>query len=663
MKLKFLLFPALLAILGLTSINTLHAQSAEIIKPKATFNPKTDDKLKEIPEPQTLSWQKNKSWGDKLFDQGRIFNGLRYYEEAVNKNPQANYLFQKMADGYFALRNYWAANKYYKMLVEMDTAKHNNYYAQYQYALTDKYIGNYEKAKLGFELFNRNTQNVHDKEIEEQRKKADRESLGCDLGIKLRDDKTFKEVKAVHLDSSVNHANTDYAPVLTDPITLVYSSWVSDSVILIGKKEKYATFSRIYKSTKTPNGWSKAEPVPGEINKISYHVGNTAFAADGKTMYYTQCLQDDDQRIRCNICKSLLGDSGWVAGIKLDASINAPGATNTEPAFGKNEAGENVLYFVSDRNKDKGLDLFYAKVNGDGSLGKAQLASNAINSDGDEMTPVYDFQTNTLYFSSNGRVGIGGLDVYKTKAVNGNWSEPENLGLPVNSSVDDYDYFWSEKDGLGFVVSNRPGGYGLKAETYCSDDIYQVYKYRIYLGVKGKLLTADSNLLVTNQIVTLYDAKTGTALKTVNSKDGSYFFDLETDKSYKVSAAREGFFTASQTFSTEGKDKSDTMTYTLSLKKMEKNKAYSLNNIYYEYDKFDLTPPSKAVLDTLYEILKENPNIVIELSSHTDGKGAEKYNLDLSQKRAESCVNYLVNEKGIPKERMVAKGYGKSVPV
>ena len=96
---------------------------------------------------------------------------------------------------------------------------------------------------------------------------------------------------------------------------------------------------------------------------------------------------------------------------------------------------------------------------------------------------------------------------------------------------------------------------------------------------------------------------------------------------------------------------------------MEKNKAYKLNNIYYEFDKFDLTAPSKAVLDTLYDILKENPNIVIELSAHTDGKGAEKYNLDLSQKRAESCVNYLVNEKGIQKERMVAKGYGKSVPV
>ncbi len=271
-------------------------------------------------------------------------------------------------------------------------------------------------------------------------------------------------------------------------------------------------------------------------------------------------------------------------------------------------------------------------------------------------------QTNTLYFSSDGHINIGGADVFKTKPANGSWSEPENLGMPINSSVDDMYYSWNEKDGIGFVVSNRPGGYGLKSET-CCDDIYQLYRYRIFLAVKGKLVDPDSGNVVKDQVVNLYDANTGALIKSYNSKDGSYFFDLNPDKSYKISVARDGYFTGTQLYNTLGKDKSDTASFTVSMKKMVMNKAYSLSNIYYEYDKADLIPASKLVLDTLYDILKENPTITIELSAHTDSKGADKYNEELSQKRAEACTNYLVNEKGIAKDRIVAKGYGKTMPV
>ena len=178
------------------------------------------------------------------------------------------------------------------------------------------------------------------------------------------------------------------------------------------------------------------------------------------------------------------------------------------------------------------------------------------------------------------------------------------------------------------------------------------------------MLNADTaNQLITDQPVTLFDEATGAALKTYNSVNGTYFFDLLPDKTYKLSAVRDGYFAAVQTFNTNGRENSDTLSFALSLKKMEKNKAYTLNNIYYEFDKADLTQASKSVLDTLYDILKENPQIAIELSSHTDSKGSDKYNLDLSQKRAESCTNYLINEKKVAKERVTAKGYGETVPV
>jgi peptidoglycan-associated lipoprotein len=139
-----------------------------------------------------------------------------------------------------------------------------------------------------------------------------------------------------------------------------------------------------------------------------------------------------------------------------------------------------------------------------------------------------------------------------------------------------------------------------------------------------------------------------------------YFFNLKTEKLYKLSASASGYFSASQTFSTQGLTKSDTLVVDIYLKKLEKDKAYRLNNIYYDFDKSDLRSESKATLDSLYTILAENPTIIIELSSHTDVRGSDSYNLTLSQKRAESCVNYLINERGIPKERITAKGYGES---
>jgi outer membrane protein OmpA-like peptidoglycan-associated protein len=625
---------------------------------------KGQDKLKELPEPEKLSWNKCKKLGDALFEIGSIYNGLKYYEAALAKNPSATYLNQLLADGNFALRDYRNASKYYKALVDLDTTHKQSLYSMYQLALTYKYLGNYEKAKLAFEEFNAASKGIE--EVKDLRTSAAREEQGCDLGITLRDDKTFHEIKASHLDKSINQPFTDYAPLMKDDNTLYFSSWISDSVILRGKREKYSVFSRIYSSkrTGTTNNtvWSKAEPVAGDVNTLNYHIGNSTFTANGKTMYYTQCEQDDRQNMRCDIYKSILGDSGWVAGIVLDGNINQSGATTTEPYLGKNERGEDVLYFVSDRNKSRGLDLFAAKLNADGSFEKARELTG-INTSGNELTPFYDLQTNTLYFSSDGYVTIGGYDVFKTKNNNGQWSAPEHMGIPINSSVDDMYFTWNAKEEYGFVVSNRPGGFGLKSET-CCDDIYQVFRKKIYLAVKGTLLNGDTaGQLITNQPIALLDAETGTPVKVYQSVNGSYFFDLLPDKQYKLSAIKEGYFAAVQPFSTVGRENSDTLTFALSLKKMEKNKAYTLNNIYYEFDKADLTPASKLVLDTLYDILKENPQIVIELSSHTDSKGSDKYNLDLSQKRAESCVNYLINDKGVAKERVTAKGYGETQPV
>lgn len=634
------------------------AQQIEAQKPASDTTIRKGVKLKELPDPKTVSWQKNVELGAKLFNKGSLYNGLTYYEEAVTKNPKKTDLYLPIAEGNFALRDYKSANKYYKMLVNIDSAKGKDYYSLYQYALTDKYLGNYEQAKTSFEKFLDVTKGIP--ELADIRKKASTEKEGCDLGIELRDSKKLKDYLVEHLDNNVNQAFTDYSPYLADPNTLYFGSWVSDDVILEGRTEKYATFSRIYSSKRNGDKWNKANEVQGAVDTVHFHTGNAVITPDGQTMYYTQCYQDDKQRMRCSIYKSKWESSGWNEGESL--SINEKGATTTHPALGKDENGSQVLFFASDRNEANGMDLYAAKMNADGSLQAPKALSAVINTTGDEMTPFYDFTSNSLFFSSNGLVNIGGMDIYKSTAKNGGWSTPEHLGLPVNSSVDDMYYNWNDAAKLGFFVSNRPGGFGLKSET-CCDDIYQFRMNVVYLAVRGTLLDADSGKAITDQIITLFDAETGATLKTYNSTDGTFFFDLKPDKKYKLSGIRKDYFTAFQNFTTEGITKSDTLHYAMTFQKMEKNKAYTLNNIYYDFDKSDLSEDSKRVLDTLYTILQENPAIVIELSSHTDSKGSDKYNMDLSQKRAESCVNYLINEKNLPKERITAKGYGESMPV
>ncbi len=630
-------------------------------KPQDDVKSATGEQLKELPDPQSIGFGKNKKLGKQLYDRGSIYNGLRYYEAALSKKPKKTFINQPLADGNFLVRDYATANKYYKTLVDLDSVKHKNLFALYQYALTEKYLGNYEKAKENFNKFNKLAKDVD--ELAEQRKNANREAQGCDLGISFRDSKDLLTYKVAHLNESVNQQFTDYSPFLKDANTLYFGSWVSDKVILENKKEKYGTFSRIYKAIKKGNVWAKAEEAKGEVNTVQAHTGNATFSEDGNTMYYTQCLQDDQQRMRCNIYKSSRGNDGWNAGEKL-AALNAEGFTSTHPSIGKNESGDYVLYFSSDRTAGKGMDIFYAKINPDGSVGKPKSVSGAVNTKGDEMTPFYDFKNQALYFSSNGHVNIGGTDIFKTSVKGNEWSVPENIGMPVNSSVDDMYFMWNSEAELGFVVSNRAGGFGLKSAT-CCDDIYTVDLNKIYLAVKGEQSNADNkNEVITNGLVTLYDEGTGNELKTFYATDGSYLFDLEHDKNYKITARKQGFEDMSQSVSTMGKRADDTVTINFSMKEipgMKSKLGERIGIVYWEFNKDNLTQTAPDTLNAVVNFMNEYPQYVVEVGSHTDAKGSDEYNLKLSQRRSDAVLRYLLSKK-VFNFRLESKAYGESQP-
>lgn len=615
--------------------------------------------VKELPEPEKIGWRKNRKLGDKLYGMGSVYNAVVYYTEAAKKKPTKPFLFQKAADGFFMLRDYGSANAYYKKLMELDTEKNKYPMAIYQYALTEKYMGNYEVAKTFFEKFK---QTAKADEWSAQRSNAGREIQGCDLGLSYLNSTQLPEYTIEHLRENVNQPFTDYAPVLQGN-TLYFGAWTSDKVVMENKREKYADFSRIYVSQKNGSEWSNAEMLNSTFNNVNFHVGNPAFSSDGKTLYYTQCYQDEYGQMQCSIYKSTNLGSGWSDGEKLDAGVNAANSSNTHPCMGKNEAGEDGLYFSSNRNTNRGFDILFAKQNGSG-FDKARTVAN-INTKGDEWTPFYDYKNNTLYFSSNGHINISGADIYKTTLERGEWSEPKNLGLPINSSVDDMYFHWSESNNTGFVVSNRPGGFGQKSET-CCDDIYQLFKTKLNFAVAGTVQNANAGYsTIENCLVTLYDAKQGTQIKSAYPEKGQYFFDLEPEREYKIMARKNGFEDMLLSISTVGKKKSDTVTLDFPMKGMLQTLSYldkTIGVVYWEFNADRLTNGAPDTLNNVVTFMTANPQCVVEVGSHTDSKGTDEYNLKLSQRRSDAVAKYLMSKK-VQQFRIVSKAYGESMPL
>ena len=612
--------------------------------------------VKKSQDTNALSWRKNKKTAKKLLKKGQTETAIPYLEAGVQKKPKKKYFAKKLAPADLEVRDYKSANKWYKVLVDKDSLKHKKPAYLFEYAMTQKYLGQYEEAMVTFAKFKKIAGD--DDESSELKKRATREMMGCQKGIFYRDSVAAPAFKVKHLDANVNQPLADFAPRLRDN-ALYYSS-------LKGSDDK--SFSRIYKAMKQGKTFGAGEAISDNINAANQHVGNGSFSADGNTLYYTECQADKMNKVKCQIFKSVFANGVWAKGVSVGAAVNDPLYTNTQPAVGLNKDGEDVLYFISDRNLGKGLDIFYSKINADGSVGKPRSAGPQLNSKGDEMSPYFDFKSKTLYFSSNGWINIGGQDVFKsTWDANGEWTEPENLGMPVNSSADDFGFSINDKNTQGFVVSNRPGGFALKSET-CCDDIYEVETTKLFLAAHGSVYEEkDGNRELSDHgIVMLYDERNGTELGSYNLISGNYFFDLQPKFSYKLVTRRDGYYDAVSSFNTNSNTDNDTLKYDLFLKKKPDltNPLFGriVGRIYYDYDQAKLRADSRDTLRAVMDIMNQYPNLVFEVGAHTDGKGTEEYNIALSKKRADAVMNYYIYDKKVSRERLMPKAYGTSQP-
>jgi outer membrane protein OmpA-like peptidoglycan-associated protein len=606
-----------------------------------------------------------KKMGKNAMLQNDYGEAIPYYEQYL-KLKKNDYKIQfNLAECYRHERDYTKAEAMYGAAYKSNPQK--NITALYFQAQMLEAKGSYDLAKQDLQKFKKEYKG-NDRAM---KKSASKEIEYIDSAkIILTLD---KKVIVQHLDTSINKVHVEASPVTLDEKTLLFSSLRTEKHEYIVEGDtnnalvrKFYTAKKVGEDWKFQGEWDANMNVPGESS------GNATFTPDGKKMYFTRCKPNWAGQIICAIYVSENNNGTWSEPQKLDKHINNPKYNSTQPAVAIDEKGNEIVYFVSNRKDGSrgGNDIWYFIYNKKKkTYREPKNVGTKINTSKEEMSPFFDQETHTLYFSSEGWAGLGGHDVYKSVGDQKKWTIPENLGKPINSGADDIFYTVSKNREEGFFVSNREGGNALKNST-CCDDIYQ-YKHTeyIHLNLIGNVTEMFDSVVVG----TLKDAVIEVYIKDVSGEkilvktsstdqNGKYDVGLEAGKDYVIVARKDGFINSSQDLSTRNISTTQTLQADFTVNKLPKGPV-RIKNIQYEFDRSELTANSKTIIDTtIYKLLIENPKITVELSSHTDSKGADTYNQKLSQKRAESVVNYLI-AKGIDSKRLTAVGYGETKPI
>ena len=403
----------------------------------------------------------------------------------------------------------------------------------------------------------------------------------------------------------------------------------------------------IFFSQKDEKGkWTKPQNIDTELNS-DYDEGACSFSPDGRTMYLTQCKSDPSYPRYATICTSQRNDASWGKSTELTISKDTL-SSFAHPAVSPDG---QWLYFSSDMPGGYGgLDIWKIRLGKDGVEGGVENLGNKINTEGDEMFPTFR-PNGDLYFSSNGHPGMGGLDIFiaKTDTI-GNGYVIEHPGYPLNSEADDFGMTFEGLKNQGYFSSNRGDARGW-------DHIFSFYNPEIVQTVTGWVYEKDGYELPAALVYMV--GNDGTNLKLNVKGDGSFTQQIKPNVDYVFLGTCKGYLNHQQQLRVEPASEScDTV---LQFPLASIMAPVLIDNIFYDFDRATLRPESKTSLDELVKLLNENPNITIELSAHCDYKGSAAYNKQLSQRRAESVVNYLI-EKGIARERLTPVGYGKEKP-
>ncbi|MBT4472107.1 MAG: OmpA family protein [Bacteroidetes bacterium] len=577
---------------------------------------------------------------DNLYDRLAYTDAAQAYQKVLKKGTTDVYVFERLANCYYFINDTKKAEMYYKRVAK---SKDANPEAIYNYAQTLKANGKFSDYNTWMKNFAKLSPN--DTRVKEFMKNPN-------YIPKIMDD------MARYTATNMEDINSEYA----DFGGIVYGK---DFYFASGRNTSRKTYQwneepylEIYKATNVGGTIKNAELLNGDVN-TKYHESNAVISADGKRMYFDRndYFEGDYDKSANGINQINLYYAENIDGKGWSGVVSAP-FNNNEYSTGHPALSQDgkTLYFVSDMPGGKGgSDIYMVAINSDGSLGTPERLGDNINTEGKELFPYID-SNGTLYFSSNGHMGIGGLDVFYAEAQGDGFDVVNNLGKGVNSSADDFAYKYDPTSQSGYVSSNREGGMG-------SDDIYMVEAVEIPCEVTIAVLVINenTNAAVAGARVDLYDTM-GNRLSTKTSNvDGMVSFKAACDQAHEVQGVLADFESNASKVAPANDQK---VSATIALKPIEEiivEDQIVLNPILFDLDKSNIKAQAAFELDKVVAVMNKYPEMVIAVGAHTDSRATDAYNLRLSEARAQSTVQYIIS-KGISGKRISGKGYGESQP-
>ena len=585
--------------------------------------------------PDAIAQKRKSERAYEFYNAGEYYEAIDHFKSTYSKSRDKalkEEMVYMVSECYRLINDPRNAEIWYKKAVRSSYSKPE---AQYWYADALKKNGKYQQAIDEFKKY---------KQLVPGDARADQQIRACELASEwLRNPEAYQVEELRDLNSKYD----DFSPTFArDDFGVVY--FTSSREDAKGNKTHGATgqsFTDIFESRLDKKSkWSM--PVPVDNLDSEFEDGTPDISSDYREIYFTRCEVGKREKKGCKIMSATKNGNSWSD--PKDLGILPDTVVAAHPAISPDGL---TLYFVSDISGGfGGKDIWYVTRNSKSDTwSKPKNAGPDINTSGNEEFP-FVRDDGTLYFASDGQIGMGGLDIFKAVAQpDGTWII-QNMKAPINSSADDFGITFQDGSEAGIFSSTRKGR--------TRDDLYSFELPPLEFNVTGLVKDEKTGLAIPGSVVQLI-ASDGTNLQDETGSSGDFKFSLKPAVDYIFLASKNGYLNGKEKQTTKGQEKSRDFMITILLTAIDK--PIELPNIFYDFDKWDLRPESMVSLDKLVETLNDNPNVTIELMSHTDSRNTEEYNLALSQKRAQSVVDYLVS-KGIELDRLQAKGYGESSP-
>ncbi len=576
---------------------------------------------------------------DQLYDRLQYTDAAEAYSKLLKKGEGSTYVFERLGNSYFFINDTQKAETYYKRVVKRKDVDPETVY---NYAQSLKANGKFEEYNTYMKQFS---------EMKPNDSRAIAFMKNPDYLPKIVDESTQK-----YAATNLNALNSKYSDFggLAIGTDFYFSSARNTTRKTYGWNEE--PFLDIYKATIVGGVEKNDALLKGDVN-TKYHESTVTITADGKRMYFDRndyhngkYKKNDAGINQLNIYYAENVDGQWKD--VQSVPFNSHDYSTSHPALSPDG---KTLYFTSDRPGGKGkADLYKVTIGADGSFGSPVNLGDNINTEGKEGFPFVD-ANGTLYFSSDAHLGMGGLDVFAAEAKGDNFGEVKNLGLGVNSSEDDFAYSYDPATKEGYVSSNRAGGMG-------SDDIYKIKKLEVCDVILNVIVVdATNDEPIAGARLDLFDGKENKLKSQTTSANGTGKITAACNQEHVVQAFKDGYESNAETVASSKEGEKSIRIALRPIDDIIEGEMVKLNPILFDFDKHNIKPQAAFELDKLVQLMKKNPEMVIKVEGHTDNRGSDSYNKNLSDRRAKSTVQYVIS-KGIAKDRISGEGFGESRP-